>query len=101
MNSSFTNFLPFCEICSCEVATVMDDGNAKFLSQGLVHFETEEAAQLAIDKVNDKLIAGKRVSVKLQQSDPHSNMISSFWRTWLDEEVQKHTAALEEYTPMD
>ena len=56
----FDTFSQFGNILSCKVATD-DQGNS--LGHGFVHFETQQAAQAAIDKVNGKLLAGRKVYV--------------------------------------
>lgn len=61
--SLFDTFSAFGNILSCKVATVMDGDNVKSLGHGFVHFETEEAANLAIEKVNGMLISDKKVFV--------------------------------------
>ena len=50
-------FIKFGNILSCKVAT--HDGKSK--GYGFVHFETEESANEAIEKVNGMLIEGKQV----------------------------------------
>jgi len=58
--SMFDTFSAFGSILSCKVC--MDDqGNSK--GYGFVHFETEEAANNAISKVNGMLLNGKKVFV--------------------------------------
>lgn len=52
-------FVKFGNILSCKVAT--QDGKSK--GYGFVHFETEEAANAAIENVNGMLIEGKQVYV--------------------------------------
>jgi polyadenylate-binding protein len=53
-------FAQFGKILSCKVAT---DANGQSKGFGFVHFEADEAAQLAIDKVNGKMIEDKIVYV--------------------------------------
>eukprot|EP00250_Pteridium_aquilinum_P008845 c18253_g1_i1 orf=370-2313(+) len=52
-------FVPMGKILSCKVA--MQDGKSR--GYGFVHFETDEAANLAIEKVNGTVIQGKNVYV--------------------------------------
>jgi polyadenylate-binding protein len=58
--SIFDTFSMFGSILSCKVAGDTE-GNSK--GYGFIHFETEEAAQKAIDKVNGMLLDGKKVYV--------------------------------------
>lgn len=53
-------FSQFGAILSCKVAT---DDNGQSLGHGFVHYETQEAALAAIEKVNGKLLAGRKVYV--------------------------------------
>jgi polyadenylate-binding protein len=56
----FDTFSAFGNILSCKVATD-ETGNSK--GYGFVHFETEDAANQAIQKVNGMLLNGKKVFV--------------------------------------
>jgi len=58
--SMYDTFSLFGTILSCKIATD-DDGNSR--GYGFIHFETEESAQLAIEKVNGMLLDGKKVFV--------------------------------------
>jgi polyadenylate-binding protein len=58
--SIYDTFSMFGSILSCKVACDLE-GNSK--GYGFIHFETEESAQKAIEKVNGMLLDGKKVFV--------------------------------------
>jgi len=58
--SIYDTFSMFGSILSCKVACDIE-GNSK--GYGFIHFETEESAQKAIEKVNGMLLDGKKVFV--------------------------------------
>merc|ERR1712060_998925 len=57
----YDTFSAFGNILSCKVAQDMSNGESK--GYGFVHFETEEAAMNAIQKVNGMLLNEKKVFV--------------------------------------
>jgi polyadenylate-binding protein len=61
----FDTFSTFGNILSCKVSV---NQKRESLGYGFVHYETEESARLAIEKVDGKVIAGERVSVSLFKS---------------------------------
>jgi polyadenylate-binding protein len=56
----YDTFSMFGNILSCKVAS---SGKGDSLGYGFVHYEADEAAALAIEKVNKKVIAGEKVIV--------------------------------------
>ena len=59
----YDTFSAFGNILSCKVA--QDHTNADSKGYGFVHFETEEAANNAIARVNGMLLNGKKVGLLL------------------------------------
>jgi len=57
----YDTFSAFGNILSCKVKVSANDGQSR--GYGFVHFETEEAAQRAIEKVNGMLLNDKKVFV--------------------------------------
>eukprot|EP00271_Cylindrocystis_brebissonii_P011619 TRINITY_DN29496_c0_g1_i1.p1 TRINITY_DN29496_c0_g1~~TRINITY_DN29496_c0_g1_i1.p1 ORF type:complete len:779 (+),score=217.99 TRINITY_DN29496_c0_g1_i1:291-2627(+) len=86
-------FQQFGNILSCKVA--MLDGQSRGF--GFVHFETEEAANLAIEKVNGMLMEGKKVFVgkflKKSERDPDQTQhrFTNIFVKNLDLEVTEET----------
>jgi polyadenylate-binding protein len=66
----FDTFSLFGNILSCKVST---NAKRESLGYGFVHYETEEAARTAIERVDGKVIAGEKVSVSLFQSKKERN----------------------------
>ncbi|PAA46230.1 hypothetical protein BOX15_Mlig009946g3 [Macrostomum lignano] len=68
----FDTFSAFGNILSCKIAND-ETGNSR--GYGFVHFETQEAADQAIEKVNGMLLAGKKVFVGpfVPRKERHSN----------------------------
>lgn len=58
--SIYDTFSIFGSILSCKVATDLDGQSTGY---GFIHFETEESALKAIEKVNGMLLDGKKVYV--------------------------------------
>ncbi|MRB67681.1 hypothetical protein GH825_30415, partial [Bacillus thuringiensis] len=56
----YDSFSAFGNILSCKIVT---DEHGSSKGYGFVHFETEEAARSAIEKVNGMLLNGKKVFV--------------------------------------
>mgnify|MGYP002062122163 CR=1 FL=1 len=92
--SMYDTFSLFGSILSCKVA-VDEEGNSK--GYGFVHFETEEAANRAIDKVNGMLLAGKKVFVgkfqprnaRLREMGESAKLFTNVFVKNLDEDVDK------------
>lgn len=61
----YDTFSTFGNILSCKVSV---NAKRESLGYGFVHYETEESARLAIEKVDGKVIAGERVSVSMFKS---------------------------------
>lgn len=59
--SLYDTFSMFGNILSCKVSV---NGKRESLGYGFVHYESEEAAQSAIARVDGKVIAGQKVSVQ-------------------------------------
>merc|ERR1719223_330402 len=89
----YDTFSLFGNILSCKVAYDLQ-GNSK--GYGYVHYETDEAAQESIDKINGMLIAGKEVYVgKFQRrSDrPENNdwtncYVKNIPKTWSEDDLK-------------
>jgi polyadenylate-binding protein len=66
----YDTFSIFGNILSCKVSV---NAKRESLGYGFVHFETEEAARNAIERVDGKVIAGEKVSVSMFQSKKERN----------------------------
>jgi len=66
----FDTFSLFGNILSCKVSV---NSKRESLGYGFVHYETEEAARMAIERVDGKVIAGEKVSVSLFKSKKERN----------------------------
>lgn len=92
--SIYDTFSLFGNILSCKVA-VDEEGNSK--GYGFVHFETEDAAQQAIEKVNGMLLAGKKVFVgkfqprtaRMREMGESSKRFTNVFIKNLDENVDR------------
>ena len=69
----YDTFSAFGNILSCKVAQDMSNGESK--GYGFVHFETEEAALNAIQKVNGMLLNGKEIIF-------WSLQLKKLWNDW-------------------
>jgi polyadenylate-binding protein len=94
----YDTFSTFGNILSCKVVT---DGKGNSKGYGFVHYETQEAAEAAIKKVNGMLLNGKIVYVgpfipkkeRLPGSDPakFTNLyVKNIPLSWGDDELKKH-----------
>ena len=66
----YDTFSLFGNILSCKVSV---NAKRESLGYGFVHYETEEAARTAIERVDGKVIAGEKVSVSLFKSKKERN----------------------------
>jgi len=62
----YDTFSMFGNILSCKIAKKAGKGES--LGYGYVHYQSDEAAKTAIERVNDKLIAGQKVIVEAFKS---------------------------------
>jgi len=77
----YDTFSQFGNILSCKVAM---EGNGSSKGFGYVHFETEEVAQKAIDAVNEKLVAGKKIYVgKFERRTERSTTVSRYTNVYV------------------
>jgi len=91
----YDTFSLFGNILSCKVAS---DRDGKSLGHGFVHYETEEAAKQAIERVNGMQIGEKTVVVSpfLKRNDRDSNVtvysnlyIKNFPQDWDEDKVKE------------
>jgi len=92
----YDTFSLFGNILSCKVAT---DEQGRSLGFGFVHYETEEAAKTAIERVNNMMIGNKTVFVgpfqkknerSSNKEDRFTNLyIKSFPEEWTEEILNK------------
>jgi polyadenylate-binding protein len=101
----YDTFSLFGNILSCKVAT---DERAESKGYGYVHYETAEAANEAIDKIDGMLIAGKQVHVghfvrrneRAGQSDWTNVYIKNIPLEWSEEELKKRFSEFGEVTSL-
>ena len=78
--SAFGNILS-CKVCVNKPENEFDQPESK--GYGFVHFETEEAAQKAIEKVNGKLLKEKKVIIfNLAAGIEKKSLLISFYNSY-------------------
>jgi polyadenylate-binding protein len=89
--SLYDTFSMFGNILSCKVAT---NNKGESLGYGFVHYESEEAAQTAIARVDGKVIAGQKVEVsafksKKERGGLNKNKFTNIYVKNLPEDITK------------
>eukprot|EP00614_Pseudopedinella_elastica_P002133 CAMPEP_0172612160 /NCGR_PEP_ID=MMETSP1068-20121228/31745_1 /TAXON_ID=35684 /ORGANISM="Pseudopedinella elastica, Strain CCMP716" /LENGTH=723 /DNA_ID=CAMNT_0013416305 /DNA_START=145 /DNA_END=2316 /DNA_ORIENTATION=- len=79
-------FSLFGNILSCKVAL---DGDGKSKGYGYVHFETEEAARAALERMDEIEIMGQKCEVQLFQKKQHPNR-AAHWTNLFVKNVPTH-----------
>lgn len=105
--SLYDTFSMFGNILSCKVST---NSKRESLGYGFVHYESEEAAQAAIQRVNGKVIAGQQVIVQTfrNKKDRGGQEGSTFTNVYVkniaeeitEEELTEHFNAFGQITSM-
>lgn len=92
--SMYDTFSLFGTILSCKIATD-EEGNSR--GYGFIHFETEEAALQAIERVNGMLLDGKKVFVgKFQSSSARMSELGDGARRFTNVYVKNFNEELDE-----